>query len=66
MTELPLHLKFSDTKLSDLKFSDTKLSDTKFSDTRRGERRRKSEKEVIPTENRLFHPSGVSRRNLMR
>ena len=49
MTELPLHLKFSDTKLSDLKFSDTKLSDsklsdTKFSDTRRGERRRKSEK----------------------
>ena len=35
MTELPLHLKFSDIK----------LSDSKFSDTRRGERRRKSEKE---------------------
>ena len=71
MTELPLHLRFSDIKLSDLKFSDTKLSDTKlsdskFSDTRHGERRRKSEKEVIPTENRLFHPSGVGRRNLMR
>lgn len=34
LTELPLHLKFSDTR----------LSDTKFSDTRRGERRRKSKK----------------------
>lgn len=54
MTELPLHLKFSDTRLSDLKFSDTKLSDSKFSDkklsdskfsgTRRGEWRRKSKK----------------------
>jgi hypothetical protein len=49
LTELPLHLKFSDTRLSDLKFSDTKLSDskfsdTKFSDTRSGERRRKSKK----------------------
>lgn len=29
MTELPLHLKFSDIKLSDSKFSDTKLSDLK-------------------------------------
>lgn len=44
MTELPLHLKFSDTKLSDSKFSDSKFSDTKFSDTRRGEWRRKSKK----------------------
>lgn len=57
MTELPLHLKFSDTRLSDLKFSDTKLSDTKFSDTkfsdtRRGERRRKSGKGGNTTENK--------------
>lgn len=46
MTELPLHLKFSDTK----------LSDTKFSDTRHGERRRKSEKEVMPHRKQIVSP----------